>query len=63
MLTRIYNSFCTLSRHDVLPLFILKKFHKPSKLEVKLPHGDLIFFSRHGVMKLLIQSFILNSPL
>lgn len=64
MLTRIYNSFCTLSRHDVLPLFILKKFHKPPKLEVKLPHGDLIFFfSRHEVMKLLIQSFILNSPL
>lgn len=44
MLTRIYNSFCTLSRHDVLPLFILKKFHKPPKLEVKLPHGDLIFY-------------------
>lgn len=39
-----YNLFHTLSRHDSLPLSILKELLKPSKLEVKLPHGDLTFF-------------------
>jgi len=43
MLNRVYNSFHTLSRHDRLPFFMLKKLLKPSKLEVKLPHGDLVF--------------------
>lgn len=44
MLKRIYNSFHTLSRHDSLPLFMLKEVLKPSKLEVRLPHGDIFFF-------------------